>query len=144
MIPNNFVQFAGELAARNPGSPAAFRSAVSRAYYGVFHEIKSLLENELRQRIRTGGNEHIFVQVLLRNSGVQEADDIAAMLKNLHDSRKQADYELNNIATESRAHAQLCVERAVELQQRIQEIKSPELLGAIGQGIAEYRQKTRQ
>src|SRR4051812_25409221 len=60
MRPEEFLDFAAELANSSSSGSAAHRSAVSRAYYGVYHAVRSAIEKDLSISCRadSGGNEH--------------------------------------------------------------------------------------
>src|SRR5687768_11307611 len=101
MSPEAFVMFASQLAVRQNAGPAAFRSSVSRAYYGAYHRARKLLE-QMGIRCTTGkSNEHAYLQRLYQGSGVAQALEVARLLRNLHENRRDADYELEQFAAET-------------------------------------------
>lgn len=113
MNPEQFLVVAKSLVDNDAASSGASRSAVSRAYYFVFHSIRDLIEQELKIKVKgsAGGNEHKLLQDLLLNCNVNQAAQIGQKLANLHLERKKADYDLANDSQLSLGKARLCVER---------------------------------
>jgi uncharacterized protein (UPF0332 family) len=119
MKPREFVTFASKLFVLQPDSAACCRSAISRAYYGVYHSAREFLDG-LGVRTRSGISEHLYLQRLLKESQVGEAIELGQLLDNLHQSRKEADYELTNDRPERRGQVQACVLRATEILSRLE------------------------
>lgn len=139
MRAEDFVSFAGQLAAKGGSHPAAYRSAISRAYYGVFHRARQLIE-ELGIRTTTGqGNEHFYLRRLLQGSAVDEALEIGTLLGNLHSSRREADYRLDDHVVETQRQAMVCVERAADLLAKLEICFQSPLRESIKAGILAYK-----
>jgi uncharacterized protein (UPF0332 family) len=83
--------------ARNANS-ASYRTAVSRAYYGAFHLARAMLD-EIGYRCQVRDNEHLFAQRHFANCQQHEAREVGGSLANLHESRKEADYDFNKPRT---------------------------------------------
>ncbi len=96
MNPGEFIEFAETLAVARQPTAASCRSSVSRAYYGSFLAVRNWLESDLQIRSLAGGSEHAYVQRLLLQSGVSEASELGRLLQNLQESRKEADYEMQD------------------------------------------------
>ncbi|MCI0696043.1 hypothetical protein L0337_29090 [candidate division KSB1 bacterium] len=76
-------------------SEAAYRSAVSRAYYAVFHAAASFLEKLGFKRTK-GPQEHGEIPARFNNCGVADGEKIASWLNDLHRQRILADYDLKS------------------------------------------------
>jgi uncharacterized protein (UPF0332 family) len=140
MIGNDFIDFASKLAVSQPTTPAGCRSAVSRAYYGAFHMALEWLEESHFHKF--GDNEHLQVQRHFQNCNVTEGIEIGTLLKNLHESRKDADYRLDKLQAETDANAKACVLRADAIRTRLQQASPSDPTGqAIVAGIEKFRQK---
>jgi uncharacterized protein (UPF0332 family) len=107
-----FLALAGRaLAARSPDE-ATCRSAISRAYYGVFHLASEFL-SELGFRV---GARHDAVWKHLEVSGDATAALAGQKLNSLYQERRRADYDLRIIRWGELLHAKRCVEEANEIQ----------------------------
>ena len=93
MNPSDFLSLAHKMSAAD-SSEASQRSAVSRAYYGAFHEAKSLIESSCGFKFSSSGETHSKLPFCMDQSG--DADIIAAgnKLNTLRNIRNDADYEL--------------------------------------------------
>ena len=76
-------------------SEAELRSAVSRAYYGAFHEAVSLL-NDCGVWLPKTEQVHVEVGYCLRDCGNAEAAKAGQQLEVLRSQRKVADYDLDD------------------------------------------------
>lgn len=122
-----------------PGADApSLRTAVSRAYYGAFHLARALLA-DMGYRCRTRDNEHLFVQRHFANCRHGIALEIGGLLSNLHESRKEADYDLDKARTETRQLAMLCAARADRVRDQLKTCRQPEVLSAIAAEMDTYR-----
>lgn len=142
MKPSEFTFYAAKLASRANLTRAEYRSAISRAYYGVFHSVKEFVEKDLGHSCKAGGSEHRKLQQFLMNCRVDEGVDLGRMLQNLHESRREADYDLDDVASESQSQARLCVERAVATVSALTICASGSLKENIRAGIEAYRKLT--
>jgi uncharacterized protein (UPF0332 family) len=142
MNPGQFLTFADGIAQNPAAGPAGYRSAISWAYYGAFLQARELVGTRTGFRIDSGGNEHKYLQRLLLNSSVTEGQEIGELLKNLHQSRKEADYDMHLAHCERQAEALLCVARAQALTQRLTTCSAGMLFSKIQLGIKAYLQKT--
>lgn len=112
-----FVEIAGKIASLDLGSAGA-RTAVSRAYYGAFHLAQQMIV-ELTGIHLKSGSAHGIVPQCLQESNEQDAVQAGRLLSDLHSERVKADYRLDDPAAETAAYARRNVERAVEIQSRI-------------------------
>jgi uncharacterized protein (UPF0332 family) len=89
----DFLDCADRLA--NGTFESDLRTAVSRAYYGAFHEVLSLLRE---QGIRLPKTEQVHIKSMycLQDCGDLVAQDVAELLEYLRSQRRLADYELNS------------------------------------------------
>jgi hypothetical protein len=90
--PDDLISLAERLAAAD--REVEGRSAVSRAYYGAFHEAKRLIEHECGVVLPPGGEAHRKLQLCLDRSDASLLDEIARRLQSLRDDRNRADYQL--------------------------------------------------
>lgn len=110
--PTQFVQLAESLVAQQ--DEASLRSAVSRAYYGVFLEARERL-----QLTSTSASVHAETQRLLKRRGLPR---LALALDSLRKLRNLSDYQLNLRMDRKQAR------HAVQTARRIaRELDSPAL-----------------
>ena len=136
---NDFIQFAGKLAASNTSGGAGYRSAASRAYYGAYHLARQYL-NDCGFFCHSA-NEHQWVQRHFFYCTFQAANDIGRMLGNLHETRKEADYDLQLVSVESQSHAKTSVMRASEISARLTACQAPANLAQVKFEMEVYRTK---
>lgn len=94
------------------GSEAQFRSAVSRAYYGVFGKIRSKLETQGIQF--EWKNIHHQVIKWLRSQPQVSVIHIGVELDRLRRDRNRADYDGIHTFSRSRAEKSLLQARSIE------------------------------
>ena len=135
MIPAHFLTFADGIAQTPTSGPAGFRSAISRAYYAAFLEARELIGKRMGFRVDRGGNEHKYLQRLLLNCSVEEGQEVGELLKNLQQSRKEADYDMHLLHCETQVEASLCVARAQAISQRLSACSTGLLFTKIQLGI---------
>jgi uncharacterized protein (UPF0332 family) len=133
---DDFLAFAGKLAVQHRDPPGA-RTAVSRAYYGVFHTAKDLLER-LGLYIPTQENAHKKLVMYYANSKQPIAQNIAGMLGDLHERRKKADYALSDVRWESLQFAQNSLERTHEIRSLLMSLEQEPNRSAFAQGVTNY------
>lgn len=84
---------------------AAYRSAISRAYYACFLEIRKAAFDNYRQAMRRGGGSNIKKEndirhenlgYYLKNSSNERVRELGNNLVGLKDSRKDADYIMSS------------------------------------------------
>ena len=94
------------------GSEAHFRSAVSRAYYGVFGNIRIVLEG---QGVRLPKEDiHRFVGKWLSSRPVPPVVQIGLDLSRLRRERNRADYDPTRQFSRLRAAKALLIARQIE------------------------------
>ena len=92
MTPSDFLDLASRLVVS--GTEAAFRTAVSRAYYGAFHSA-ALLIKEMGVSLPIGPESHQKVRYCLMESGEKPGLQAGESLQILRKHRNQADYDLD-------------------------------------------------
>lgn len=94
MIGKDFLTFAKTI--HNHKDEAARRSAVSRAYYALFHHIKSIVDSVVpsRPKRKLGAEEHERYIKYLQYSELEDAIYVGDKLKDLREERNDADYDL--------------------------------------------------
>lgn len=91
MLPSEFQDTAERLA--RGVTEGDWRSAISRAYYGVFHYFREFfLAHGLD--IGQGGVSHNSLYVGLHNCGIPSVADIGTRVDDLRSTRTRADYNL--------------------------------------------------
>jgi uncharacterized protein (UPF0332 family) len=132
MNPEQFITLASELA--DGATEAHYRSAISRAYYGVFHTARRLLQ-DMGIRLPKGEQIHMKVTFCLHDCGDALAVEAATELESLRNQRNRADYELDGMAT-SRALAGSQIQTARKIVDKLRQCRS-------GPGAAEFCAKVR-
>lgn len=140
MTGNDFVDYARKTIVMHRGSPAAMRSVVSRAYYGIFHLTRTLLE-DMGFHSPRDENSHRFVLIHLANADDETATDAATLLGELHDRRKRADYDLRDTRYETEAFAVDAITRADRAVRLLEMCGAEPLSTKIRDGILSYRAK---
>jgi len=95
MDPRKFCELAGSLAARSDA--AAHRSAISRAYYSLFHAVLQYMlkvKTPLPKKLTEG---HEIVYRLLYSSNDPTLMEVARHLHDLRTWRNDADYDLGEV-----------------------------------------------
>ncbi len=110
MNPREFCTVAGVFAAR--GEAAACRSAISRAYYSLFHVVLDFLVAHHVKLPKNRPESHKLIFRLLFNCGNGDLRLVASALNDLRGQRNDADYEMSNRDVELPSTARVAVERA--------------------------------
>ncbi len=93
---------------------AELRSAVSRAYYGAFHEAMALLRG-IGIRMPKTEQVHVKIAYCLQDCGDARGEDAGYLLERLKDQRTIADYDLDDSRFANRKN----VQSEMELARRI-------------------------
>ena len=92
MVPKEFIDLAHELSHKFK-TEAAFRSAISRSYYGLYNLMsRFLVSNDIL--LRRTAEDHNLIHKYLHNCGVQDVQRLANILNDLRVERNGADYRL--------------------------------------------------
>jgi len=132
-----FLAFARQLAADENLTAAGHRTATSRAYYAAFHAARNALER-IGVKCPRGDNEHQFVQRALLNCQVPEAVEAGRLLENLHQTRKEADYDLDALHAEKRTTTDLSLLRADDIMTKLSACSSGVLNQRFAAGVSQY------
>lgn len=139
MEPIQFLDIAKKL--MKVPAEAAYRSAVSRAYYATFHAASAFLAN-LGFRASSGPQAHGEVQARLNNCGNEDGVQIARWLRELHGHRIEADYELTSAMFKAQFKPASWVLLAEQALQTLNTLSaSPNLCDQIRKGIRVYEEK---
>jgi hypothetical protein len=114
MNPFLFYLLAERLANDAAGGPAEFRSAISRAYYAVFHRTREFL-TELGIRSPAGPASHGKIPMALQALTDRDVKQAGKDLDALKGKRNRADYALTDAAFNQRATAQRIVAEAFQI-----------------------------
>lgn len=101
-----------------------YRTSISRLYYYIFLELRdTILLSDPRRNVKSklkGGKAHKLIREYLKNVGDtinnEDLKDVAELLYNLHELRKDADYETGKIIRKED------VERAAAYVEEIEDI----------------------
>ncbi len=122
-------------------SEAAYRSAVSRAYYATFHAASGLLA-KLGIQTSTGSYAHGQLRARFNNCGVAEGAEIARWLQELHHHRLLADYELTSDKFATQFQSGVWIIKAEQAILKLNSLAaSPNLCDQIRKGIRIYEEK---
>ena len=88
--PKDFLRLARGLAQQNGAREAELRTAVSRAYYGVFLQAREMLASSGEITPTGTGRDHELVIEALRNRGGPHGDELDKLRRN----RNRVDYNL--------------------------------------------------
>jgi uncharacterized protein (UPF0332 family) len=111
MNPAQFCDVAGFLLAAKPTESAAIRSAVSRAYYALYHVVARRLVEAGIQLPTKKPECHELVYRILSGARADELKKVALSLNDLRHQRNRADYDLDDEPIESVANAKTIVEK---------------------------------
>lgn len=134
-----FLSVAGRLALAKSSGPADYRTSISRAYYGTYHLARQLL-HQLGFVCRDD-NEHLWVQRHFYNCQMQAAREVGRLLGNLHESRRIADYDLDDDSIQSVAQAKFELERASAVQAALQLCATSENVPILHTEMLTYRSR---
>lgn len=140
MTGQEFLDFARKIIVMYRGSPAAMRTVVSRAYYAVYHIARTFLE-DLGFHAPKDESCHRFVLIHLANADNQIATDVAALLGEIHERRKKADYELDQNQYGTEAFAADAIARADRAVRLLDACVVESTRANIRDGILSYRAK---
>jgi hypothetical protein len=111
MDPKDFLSLAKELRKRN--DPAAFRSAISRAYYYAFVSARKFVGRYVT--VSTKVEAHRVLPQALKDSGDAGIRDIADQLEKLRVHRNEADYDVEAGRPEKQTHVDVCLKMAEQI-----------------------------
>jgi hypothetical protein len=140
MNPHEFITLADTLVSL--GSAGA-RSAVSRCYYGAFHEALDLLDG-MSCGCPRNGNAHNLVPIFLDFPGSADAKMASRLLSDLHSDRVKCDYKLRDAKVEDAAFAAIDVATSKKITHSLQRFhsacQSSQVLQAFQSHVANIKQ----
>jgi uncharacterized protein (UPF0332 family) len=113
------------------------RSAVSRAYYGVFHIARSLL-NQMGFMFKNE-NEHDRIPQDLMNCGDDDAFEAGRLLGDLRSERNSADYDIEDPQYGKLEYARMQVATALDIKGILSALSREPKREAVRKGIKAYR-----
>src|SRR4051794_2044477 len=122
--PSDFLDLADALA--RGVLEAEWRTAVSRAYYGAFHEARELLL-ALRFRVPRAAQAHAYLWLRLSNTGDAQVNLAGSELSALHGERNRADYDSHQTVARAEAQRAAAIGRQVVhwlTQARVEPLRS--------------------
>jgi hypothetical protein len=145
MTGGEFIAFARKLLVLPAAQCAAgYRSITSRLYYGAYHEALVFLEDDLGFRHRKAddnSNKHQFILEYLTGSQEDHAQDLAAQLAQLHERRKNADYDIGKARFDEESFAIESVTRVDRILAAIDACRENAVRAKIEAGMSTYRQR---
>ncbi len=141
MEPIEFQTLAESLAETE--EPAALRTAVSRAYYAVFHAATALAL-ELTIRVPISPKGHAFLKDVLANSNDADLAAVAVKLQTLMSQRIIADYRLHARRIETALQTRPLVAIAKRAIESIQEFPHGKRRDTAKSAMKQYLRVTRQ
>jgi uncharacterized protein (UPF0332 family) len=142
MDPRAFNQVAIDIVVRRPPTgPAAYRSAISRAYYAALNVAMDLLAGNGHSPGK-GDSAHKKVVIYLQQSGDADLDNVGAAIDKMRTMRNHADYDMKNLDVEEFSFAQKTVETAQwALEQLDAFATDAETKKAVAEAISQYKIK---
>jgi uncharacterized protein (UPF0332 family) len=144
MDPRDFNQVAIDIVVRRPlTGPAAYRSAISRAYFAVLNAAADVLSG-IGHSPGKGDSKHKRLVIYLQQSGDAKLEDAGARIDDLRNQRNSADYDMGDITVERLDKARFAAETARQAIEYLDEFASDSARrDAAADAIARYRAKTR-
>lgn len=125
----------------NIPAEAAYRSAVSRAYYALFHEASAFLA-KLGFPTARGPQAHGQLPARFNNCGVDEGGQIARQLNELHRQRLFADYDLKYGEFATQFKTGIWIVKAEQAIVKLNALAAaPNLCDQIRKGVRAYEEK---
>jgi hypothetical protein len=138
MEPELFLSLGEELVERKGACDC--RSAIGRAYYGVFNKTAQLMEsNGIPPPVGSAAHQKIWQDLL--NCGVAALRLPGSQMGDLHGMRRKADYEMTDTDTEDYKTAKFWVTQARQHVETIKQIFAGPLGAKVADGIKTYRKK---
>jgi uncharacterized protein (UPF0332 family) len=140
MEPSEFVTFAGRAVTQGK---AGARTAISRAYYGLFHAAQQIVQ-ELTGEASGSGKAHNLVPQFLWSTKHLTASDAARIISSLHGDRIEADYKLSRELPEQLEFAKSKVELALDTLPLLEQFRKdcradPQLLQSLRDAVARVK-----
>jgi uncharacterized protein (UPF0332 family) len=143
MDPRDFNQVAIDIVVRRPPSgPAAYRSAISQAYYAALNVATDLLEG-IGHSPGKGDSQHKKVVIYLQQSGDPALEDAGRLIDLMRGLRNQADYNMANAAVETPTKARDVAESAREAIEILDQFAADAAcMRSAADAISKYKLKT--
>jgi hypothetical protein len=112
MDPRDFNQVAIDLVVRRPPTgPAAYRSAISRAYFAALNVAADVLSG-IGHSPGRGDSKHKKLVIYLQQSEDAQLGSAGVMIDNLRNQRNSADYDMRDTTVEKVSNARFAAETA--------------------------------
>ncbi|MGP0064768.1 MAG: HEPN domain-containing protein [Isosphaeraceae bacterium] len=127
---------------RPPTGPAAYRSAISRAYYAAFNVATNVLD-AIGHSPGKGDSQHKKVVIYLQQSGDVALESVGRYIDMMRLRRNQADYEMANTTVETMSTARDMAETARKIIEDLDGFAADPVRERLAaDAIAEYKVKT--
>ncbi len=143
MDPRDFNQIAIDIIVRRPPTgPAAYRSAISRAYYGALNVAANALDG-IGHSPGKGDSKHKKLVIYLEQTGDAALERAGDSIDELRTMRNRADYDMKDITVETFALARDMVESARKAIEILDQFAAdPARQRSAADAIAKYKAKT--
>ena len=125
MEAKEFAALASRLSQASGSGPAAFRTAISRAYYAAFNVAVDVLD-QIGSPATTGPGAHREVACCLMASKDDILKTAGTYMDQLHTRRIQSDYRMNNTGVETRSAAVLACDTAHDIIGELEKLLADE------------------
>jgi hypothetical protein len=142
MDPRDFNQVAINIIMGRPATgPAAYRTAISRAYFAAMNVAANVLSRIGHSPGKADGN-HKKIVIYLQQTGDAQLMRTGGMIDILRRKRNEADYDMANAIIESPLTARSAAETAREAMNYLDEfVADPARQRSAADAIAEYKAK---
>ena len=123
----DYISFGSRLAVFQ-ADEAAWRTSISRAYYGVFHHAIRFLDDRLLISCPNSPEVHNVLKNALDFSGVMDLKRAASVLSTLRTMRNKADYQIAETKHGAQRLAMDAVEQANKAKSWVDAVDSIETL----------------
>ncbi len=144
MNPRDFNQVAIDIVVKRPPSgPAAYRSAISRAYYAALNVAADVLTS-IGHSPGKGDSKHKKLVIYLQQSGDAELSSVGRSIDTMRTMRNLADYDMMNTTVETLSEARDRAESARLVIEHLDDFTADAARKkSAADAIAKYRAATR-
>ena len=144
MDPRAFNQVAIDIVVKRPlTGPAAYRSAISRAYFATLNVAADILTS-IGHSPGKGDSKHKRVVLYLQQSADPELNSVGRTIDTIRTMRNLADYDMLNTTVETLSEARDRAESAREVIEHLDDFAADAArMKSAADAIAKYRTATR-
>ena len=144
MYPRDFNQVAIDIVVRRPATgPAAYRSAISRAYFAALNVAADILTS-IGHSPGKGDSKHKKLVIYLQQSGDAVLDNVGRSIDDMRNERNCADYDMSATRVEKLSNARSAAEKARQAIEHLDDFAADSARKtSAAAAIAKYRAATR-